>query len=164
MLINETKLNKRHTLFFRDYNLIRVDREDNKRGGGTAIIIKKNIKYTQIHLNTENHIIEKAIIKIDLKHDNKLYLVSVYAKKGKQNEFSLEMTKIFEQLKLENTSNYYIIAGDFNAKHKDWANSENNERGSNLREWLNKNDVHFKLKHTDQTYLHIQEEDHTSIW
>ena len=64
MLINETKLNKRHTLFFKNYNVIRVDRDNNKKGGGTAIIIKKNIKYSQIHIDNENQIIEKTIIRI----------------------------------------------------------------------------------------------------
>ncbi|KAL6419213.1 hypothetical protein ACFW04_011523 [Cataglyphis niger] len=39
-----------------------------------------------------------------------------------------------------------MIAGDFNAKHTDWANSENNERGIALRSWLDDNDVLYKLK------------------
>lgn len=41
MLINETKLNKRHTLFFENYNTVRVDRDAGKGGGGTVILIKK---------------------------------------------------------------------------------------------------------------------------
>lgn len=52
MLINETKLNKKHTLFFEKYNVIRIDRETGKRGGGTAIIVRKNIKYSQIYINS----------------------------------------------------------------------------------------------------------------
>lgn len=39
-----------------------------------------------------------------------------------------------------------MIAGDFNAKHTDWANSENNERGIALRSWLDDNDILYKLK------------------
>ena len=52
--------------------MIRVDKDSNKKGGGTAIIIKKNIKYSQIHINNESQIIEKSIINIKLKNNNKI--------------------------------------------------------------------------------------------
>ena len=37
ILLNETKLNIRHKVSFKDYCFIRKDRKDAKRGGGTAI-------------------------------------------------------------------------------------------------------------------------------
>lgn len=146
MLINETKLNKRHTLFFENYNTVRVDRDAGNGGGGTAILVKKNIKHSQIHINGGSSILEKSIINIKLKNNNKLYIVSVYAKKGKQSEFIEELNQLFSQLALNNASNYFMIAGDFNAKHTDWVNSENNERGIALRSWLDDNDILYKLK------------------
>lgn len=42
ILINETKLNKRHTLFFKNYNVVKVDRETGK-SGCTAIIKEKTL-------------------------------------------------------------------------------------------------------------------------
>lgn len=47
---------------------------------------------------------------------------------------------------LNDTANYYIIAGDFNAKHTDWANEKNNERGITLKKWIDDNDMKYKLK------------------
>lgn len=46
-LLNETKLNEKHTLFFRNYNCIRNDRANAKRRG-IAMLIKKQIKYDEI--------------------------------------------------------------------------------------------------------------------
>ena len=45
VLLNETKLNKLHKVYFNNYNMIRNDRKDAKQGGGTAILIKDIIKY-----------------------------------------------------------------------------------------------------------------------
>lgn len=43
MLINEIKLSKKHTLFFENYNTVKVDRDKGKRGRVTAIMIKKKL-------------------------------------------------------------------------------------------------------------------------
>ena len=42
LLLNETKLNSRHNIQFKNYNFVRNDRPNNKNGGGTGILIKKN--------------------------------------------------------------------------------------------------------------------------
>lgn len=70
VLLNETKLNSKHKIHFQNYCIIRNDRKDAKRGGGTAILIKSGIKY----FNYTNDIISKfvyletTIIKITLKN------------------------------------------------------------------------------------------------
>lgn len=48
ILLSETKLNKKHVITFEKYDIIKNDRNENGMGGGTAIIIKKNIKYKEI--------------------------------------------------------------------------------------------------------------------
>lgn len=48
LLITETKLNSKHKLQFTDYHIIRNDRPGSLKGGGTAIIINKNIKFEKI--------------------------------------------------------------------------------------------------------------------
>lgn len=146
VLINETKLNKRHTLYFKNYDIVRNDRESGTKGGGTAIIIKKGIKFSHLHFVQHNKILENTTISIKLKNNEILYLVSIYAKKGRQSEFHLELNYLFNQLELHKLTNYYIIAGDFNAKHTEWANTENNERGIKLKEWIDDNDIHYKIR------------------
>ena len=42
VLLNETKLNPKYKIHFKDFNLVRNDRPNSKLGGGTAILIKKN--------------------------------------------------------------------------------------------------------------------------
>ena len=39
VLINETKLNPKSKIHFKDFNLVRNDRPNSKMGGGTAILI-----------------------------------------------------------------------------------------------------------------------------
>lgn len=53
---------------------------------------------------------------------------------------------MFLTLKLDNLDNYYIIAGDLNAKHTDWKNPNNNARGTALKSWLDNNNIIYKTK------------------
>jgi len=91
--LSETKLNQRHTLFFKNYNCIRNDRPNKNRGGGTAIIIKKGIKFNVINLNNNDKILEKTIISIKLKTNKMLYIISVYTKKEKTIRFHQRIKK-----------------------------------------------------------------------
>lgn len=119
ILINETKLSKNHVLRFENYNVIRNDRKDSHLGGGTAAIIRKSFKYDTITLPETNkeRILEQSIIKLNLKNNRKLYIIAAYAKCGNQKEFIPDLQKTFQLLKLNNEENYYIMAGDLNAKH-----------------------------------------------
>lgn len=148
ILINETKLNKNHVINFEKYNIIRNDRNDKHIGGGTAIVIRENIKYTEITLpNMEGKkIIEHIIIKIDITNDKKLYIIAVYARCGYKKEFIPNLNKIFSALKLNLIENYYIIAGDLNAKHTMWKNIINNHRGVALKGWMEMNSITYKTK------------------
>ena len=42
VLINETKLNPKYKIHFKDFTLVRNDRPNSKMRGGTAILIFKN--------------------------------------------------------------------------------------------------------------------------
>ena len=66
VLIGETKLNKTHKLNFDRYNLIRSDRKTNMAGGGTAVLIRNDLKYTEILDNEiiKNKCLEPTILKI----------------------------------------------------------------------------------------------------
>ena len=45
---------------------------------------------------------------------------------------------------LDKQENYYIIAGDFNAKHTSWKNEINNTRGKSVRTWLDNKSIFYK--------------------
>lgn len=141
----ETKLNQRHVLYFKDFNMVRNDRGNNARGGGTAILIKKNFKFTIIKLHKEFESLESSIIVIKLTNNAKLYIISTYASKRNNNKFITEFQAIFEELNLNSPLNYYILAGDLNARHSSWSNSSNNERGITLNNWLEDNKIEYGI-------------------
>lgn len=89
---------------------------------------------------------ENTIIKIKLKTNTYLVLIAAYAPCGNQKEFTPELNNLFRQLQLENEKNYYILAGDLNAKHTNWLNKENNPRGISLNKWLVSNEFKYRTK------------------
>lgn len=146
-LLSETKLKQNHIVNFKDYNIVRNDRTDRQRSG-TAIIIKRNIDYKRINIYTPQNklCLENTIIKLKLKTNIHIFLIATYAPCGNQKEFIPELDNLFKQLQLEKEENYYIIAGDLNAKHTNWLNKENNPRGLSLNKWLVNNEFQFRSK------------------
>lgn len=146
LLLNETKLNKKHNIIFENYNFIRTDRKHSTRGGGTAILISNKIKYSNVIDPTlnNNDCIETTIVSIPLHTGNQLYIVACYAPISSQLTFETEINLIFNTLKLNELQNYYIIAGDLNGKHSNWLNTENNPRGELLNKWINDNHILYK--------------------
>lgn len=148
VLLGETKISDRHKIEFKDYAMERRDRPNSNQGGGTAILIKKPLKYNLV-ITPESVAatnLEVTIIYFNLPQNKKLYIISAYAKCGNQKEFNVELQQLFESLKLNNINNYYVLAGDLNAKHTNWLNESNNQRGLFLQNWLINNFAEFRAK------------------
>ena len=47
---------------------------------------------------------------------------------------------------MDNVNNYYVIGGDYNAKHTNWKNIASNRRGHFLNNWINDNNITYKIK------------------
>ena len=122
VFVSETKLNPTHYVNFQNYNLLRTDRPLAVQGGGTAILYKKCLKLKQVNLNfTHNFkLIEVTVAKLNLVNNRSLFLISLYATNNNQNSFINELDILFNNLKLNNIKNYYVISGDFNARNKLW--------------------------------------------
>lgn len=77
VMLSETKLNKKHKLFFDGYKILRNDRNTNK-GGGTAIIHQNNIDCE--YITTPNSItsFECCLAKLKLKTGKNIILASIY--------------------------------------------------------------------------------------
>lgn len=148
VLLCETKLNDKHKIQFKKYKIIRNDRTNSNQGGGTAILIKKEIKIKEI-INlesTDKKLIEKTIINLELKNNKNFYIVSAYAPGSEYKNFIKEFKEIFFELKLHHSNNYFIIGGDFNAKHQHWKNLNNNNRGTKLAQWLEAESLYYKTE------------------
>lgn len=148
ILLSETKLNSKHKIQFQNYTIIRTDRPNSQQGGGTAIVIRKDIPFEIITYpsSSGNHIIEFTIIKIRMSSTKKLYIISVYATNDSRALFLTELDQLFERLRLQQANTYYIMAGDFNARRKIWGDRANNQRGRYFAQWEVKQGDKFKTK------------------
>lgn len=147
VMLNETKLNPKHNINFDNYNFVRKDRLGAARGGGTAILIKKGIKFKMMRnsaIDTFKYL-ETCIVKIPMSSNRTLYIISAYYPAGNINDFlKRELQLLFEILQLDNLNNFYILAGDLNSKHQEWGNPVNNPKGIILKNWLSDNGIKFR--------------------
>ena len=130
LLLSEIWLKPERYIALSGYNIVRKDRLDGK--GGVAILLKQNIKYTQISgLNLDN--IFYVGLKIRLKNNIELTLISVYIKPNTKIKLST-WNKFFSLFKKP-----FLIGGDFNAHHEAWGCSESDVYGKTLSESLDLN-------------------------
>jgi exonuclease III len=111
-----------------NYYTYRVDRED-RPGGGTAILIKKGIKHSELVLPKLDHM-EATAIQLHI-NSELITLVSIYNPPGKIVESDIDL--------LIQTSKV-ILAGDFNSKHSTWNSRNDNPAGGAVLSHYNKND------------------------
>lgn len=148
LTLSETKLSLKHKIYFKEYECFRFDRPNSKRGGGTAILIKRSIPCTRFNNDNINKFksLETTIINIPLRNNKKLIIVAIYIpyKKG-TTAYKSEFTSLFENLNINNLNNYYIIVGDLNAKHIAWSNKCNCERGKFLQGFIDSNEINYRI-------------------
>ena len=92
VLISETKLNYRHKVHYKNYSIIRHDRPNATKVGGTAILIKNPQKFKIIQNDkiTNFKILETTIIKIKINNKENLFISAAYAAYGNQKQFNDE--------------------------------------------------------------------------
>lgn len=146
VLICETKLNPRHKITFANYNMIRSDRTSNQ-GGGTAILIKNNIKFETVFFpsSKNNSFIEYTIIKINLPNNNNLFFVALYANNREGKGFISEISHLYSNLELHNDNNFFLMAGDLNARNIIWGDSITKFKGNLLRKWENTEGLQYRI-------------------
>jgi exonuclease III len=96
----------------------RYDRLE-QRGGGTAILIRQDIKHNEF-LIPQLQRVEATAIQLRIKKEL-ITLVSIYNPPGQIIERDFDL--------LLQMSHKVILAGDFNAKHTSWRARQNNTAG-----------------------------------
>ncbi|UYV67100.1 hypothetical protein LAZ67_4003893 [Cordylochernes scorpioides] len=120
--LQETKLNEKYNLKYKNYNILRKDR--NKEGGGLAFLIK-NLYYEDIAINIPNTSdLEAQGIKVYLSQNKTINIFNMYHPPNNK----LIDDETMAQFLTDNT----IIVGDLNAKHQLWGCSMPNPRGKIL--------------------------------
>jgi hypothetical protein len=128
-LLNETHLNPTTKFKCPNYCVYRSDRERGP-GGSTAILIRKEIKHSEILLPKLQHM-EATAIQVSINKEL-ITLVSIYNPPGKIVERDLDL--------LLQTGNKVILAVDFNAKHFTWHSRNKNGAGRVLLSHYNNNE------------------------
>lgn len=149
VLLTETKTNIKHKIYITNYQVIRNDRV-NIGGGGTAILVKPTLKYDVVNIPPNLQKIECTIIRIHLTNNKFLNICAMYnspenrAIKGQINIEEFET--ILRTMNYSKNNNYYVIGGDFNAKHETWFDQHRNTNGTILRNWLDLKADKFKAR------------------
>lgn len=126
MLINETWLRQGNIFKIANYYTYRDDRQ-NRPGGGTAILIKNNIKHDILYSpETEN--LETTSIQIYIDGLAPTKIIAAYLPPNKS--FVAE-----EFNKLLNSNSPFILMGDLNSKNRNWGCRSNNKKGNELYDY-----------------------------
>ena len=133
-LINETHLRAEDKFTTRNFTTYRSDRQDG-RGGGVAIIVHKTIEHQKIEIPPLNRT-EAVAIKLEA-NGHPVTLVSVYNPPRDIDTDDLET--------LLQISNSVIIAGDLNAKHRDWQCNSTNRSGTKLYDFYYNGNQNFQI-------------------
>lgn len=132
---------------FPGYITLREDRS-HSNGGGILILIKKNIAFYKLDLNTiQSQEVEILGVKIT---NTKVpfNIIAVYRPPGK-NLTQNKWDKIFDSNKYQGNT---IILGDFNAHHTSWNCLHNDTNGNRLLNTIQTRDL---IVHNINSFSHI---------
>ena len=115
---------------------------NNRPHGGVSILVKSNIPQRQINLNTNF-----PAVAVSLTHGKTITLCSIYYNPRSQITLE-ELYDLMQQLPKP-----YILLGDFNAHNTLWGDTNTDQKGSIIEEFLN---IHQLCLWNDgtPTYLH----------
>ncbi|GFX31124.1 putative RNA-directed DNA polymerase from transposon X-element [Trichonephila clavipes] len=148
LLIQETKLQPGVDPLIANYRLHKDDRNNFPRtrtDGGTAIYCKNNYDHKRVPLPALQYM-DATAIEIKFNNFPPIQIVSAYARNTPENNRTFP-DKDF--LKILNSGQNNIIAGDLNTTHHAWSNARSNAFGYVLRKIVNtKPNVRIAALHT----------------
>lgn len=148
VLLSETKLNSKYKISFENYKVVRNDRRTAIQGGGTGILVKNDIKYKTLYFNNlpMHNSLETSAIQINCRNNKTPTIISAYAAGHNRISIVHELNNLFEQNNLLHNNNYFVIAGDLNARTTLWGDAETNPRGGYLNNWIRDRSIELRLK------------------
>lgn len=125
-LLSETHLTTQSHIKIRGYEVHSAVHPNNNARGGSAVIIKKDIKY---HLQQKLESDEIQAISVSINTRNHKVVVSAIYCPPRYNIKENAYTQFFKQL-----GEKFVIGGDFNAKHTDWGSRLTTTKGKELHQ------------------------------
>lgn len=125
-LLSETHLTTQTHLKLRGYETHSAIHPNNNARGGSAVIIRKGIKY-DLQEKHESDEIQAASVSINIRNHN-IVVAAIYCP-PRYNIKEEDYLRFFKHL-----GEQFIIGGDFNAKHTDWGSRLTTTKGKELHE------------------------------
>lgn len=127
-LISETHLNDQKTVTFNDYSVYSTNHPDGTSHGGTAVVIKNNLKH-HLHSEFKEEYLQATTVTVDGKM-GPINISAVYCPpKHKIKEDMLN--RYFSTL-----GHKYICGGDWNCKHTYWGSRLTTTRGREMKKCI----------------------------
>lgn len=123
-LISETRLTPRSYITFKNYTTYRTDHPSGNSHGGTAVIVRKNIKHYALNPYKTDKI-QATMIKLNYKNSDTT-IAAVYC--PPRHSISAEEFKTF----FAELGPTFISGGDWNSKHTYWGSRLINPKGRQL--------------------------------
>lgn len=158
-LLSETWLIPKNKLYFKNYDIIRVDRSNNnKKGGGVAIIIKNKFKY-KVRKQLWNCKDKLEVVAIDIYRCNNepMTIASCYRPPNNDLITNEEWCRFFKQFQRS-----FLITGDFNAHHYSWSDLSSCSHGNNLYQATLETDIAL-VNSKQPTYINMHYSTESSL-
>lgn len=131
IILAETWLKETDGINLKDFYIIRSDRVG-QTGGGTAIMIKKDIEFKRVEdINNGNGVLEYTSILVNT-HMGELLILACY-RPPNQNTNNRIWKNFFESV---TRYNKFIVAGDLNAHDPLWGSSHSCTAGRHIKDCL----------------------------
>lgn len=133
MLISETHFTYRSYMQIPKYYIYDTKHPDGTAHGGTAIIIKRNIRHHQIQKYEHDHLQATSVSIADW---NGAIIISAIYCPPRHTIDNIKFSQFFNSL-----GNKFIAGGDYNAKHLQWGSRLTNTRGRELLKSMQHNNL-----------------------
>lgn len=143
MMISETHFTDRNYIRIPKYNLYHTTHPDNKSHGGTAIIIREDIKHYERE-KFEKSYLQATSVTIEDVH-GPTTLSAIYCP-PKHNNKKVHFEELFNTL-----GNKFLAGGDYNAKHPTWGSRITTTKGREIIKTMKANNLQ-QLSTGEPTY------------
>ena len=130
--LQETNLKPNHNAKIKNYSGFFKERQTNpnRASGGVAILVKTNIKTSQISINSE---LEVIAIRVYLNQE--ITICNIYLPDS--------MTFLYQQIIniIKQLPSPYIIVGDFNSRNSNWGCNHTDPRGKIIEKILENENI-----------------------
>jgi len=135
LLVSETHVTDRSHINIPHYAIYHIPHPDKKADGGTAAIVRRNLKHHLATAYSEENIQATSIVLEDQMGE---VTVTAFYNRPKHNIKTIEYEQFFRTL-----GHRFIAGGDYNAKNTYWGARTTKTKGRELHNAMRKHNLHL---------------------